>query len=213
MQMLSMKIKEPKLKKALFKEMPEGMEFSDTYFEEFPFDEVKDVTFDGCVFKKIDFSNVNLEDVSLTDCKFDNCDLSNKCFDKMFITRCEFISSKMVGTGFIGAVLKDVKFSLVKGDYINFSGSKLSNVLFEETNLSYGYFSESEMKNVYFDKANLTNVMFYKVSHEELDLSNSTLDGIIIDAPFLRGIIINTFQAADLISFFGVSVRGGYGDS
>ena len=131
----------------------------------------------------------------------------------MFITRCEFINSKMVGTSFIGAVLKDVKFSLVKGDYINFSGARLSNVLFEEANLSYGYFSESVMKNVYFDKANLTNVMFYKVSHDDLDLSNSTLDGIIIDAPFLRGVIINTFQAADLISFFGVSVRGGYGDS
>ena len=69
------------------------------------------------------------------------------------------------------------------------------------------------MKNVYFDKANLTNVMFYKVSHDDLDLSNSTLDGIIIDASFLKGVIINTFQAADLISFFGVSVRGGYGDS
>ena len=66
MQMLSMKIKEPKLKKELFKEMPDGMEFSDTYFDEFPFSEVKDVTFDGCVFKRIDFSNVNLEDVSLT---------------------------------------------------------------------------------------------------------------------------------------------------
>jgi len=208
-----MKIKEPKLRKELYKDMPEGMEFSDTYFEEFPFGEVKDVTFDGCVFNRIDFSNVNLEDVSLTDCRFDNCDLSNKCFDKMFITRCEFINSKMVGTSFIGAVLKDVKFSLVKGDYINFSGARLSNVLFEEANLSYGYFSESVMKNVYFDKANLTNVMFYKVSHDDLDLSNSTLDGIIIDASFLRGVIINTFQAADLISFFGVSVRGGYGDS
>lgn len=52
--MLSMKIKEPKLKKELYKEMPDGMEFSDTYFEEFPFGEVKDATFDGCVFNRID---------------------------------------------------------------------------------------------------------------------------------------------------------------
>lgn len=211
-----MKIKQAKLKKELSSDINyaiENSEFTDTYFEQLPVNEIRDITFDGCIFKKIDFTKIDIKEITLTDCIFDNCDLSNKCFDKMFITRCEFINTKMVGTSFIESTLKDVKFSLVKADYINFSSSRLNNVLFEKTNLSYSYFSESEMKNVYFDKANLTRTCAYKVIHNELDLSNSILDGIIIDAPFLKDITISPFQAADLISLFGVNIRGGYGDN
>ncbi len=211
-----MKIKEPKLKKELSKDTNyaiQNKEYTNTYFEELPITKINDVIFDGCTFKKIDFSKIDLSDVAITDCIFDSCDISNKCFDKMFITRCKFINTKMVGTSFIGANLKDVKFISIKGDYLNFSNSKLNNILFEETNLSYSYFSESQMKSVYFDKTNLTNAMFYKVNHDNLDLSTSTLNGIIIDSNFLKDITINMFQAADLISFFGVKVKGEYGDS
>ena len=43
---------------------------------------ISDVTFDSCIFKNIDFFNIELNNVDLIDVIFDSCDLSNKEFNE-----------------------------------------------------------------------------------------------------------------------------------
>jgi len=51
---------------------------------------IENTTFDGCIFKGIDFSQITLNNIDLIDVIFENCDLSNQKFNERFISRVTF---------------------------------------------------------------------------------------------------------------------------
>ena len=81
-----MKIKEPKvlnlieynLKDACYENNFYGFIFNENVRDII---HINDITIDSCVFKNIDFSNIEISKVDLVDVIFENCDLSNKVFD------------------------------------------------------------------------------------------------------------------------------------
>ena len=43
--------------------------------------EIDFMSFDGCIFRNIDFTNINIKSIELVDVIFEDCDLSQKKFD------------------------------------------------------------------------------------------------------------------------------------
>ena len=83
----------------------------------------------------------------------------------------------------------------------------MENILFENTILRNSNFQENKLKNIILKKADLTRTQFFKTNLKGLDLSDSIIDGIIVSLEDIRGVMINEFQAVDLIGLIGVKVK------
>ncbi len=167
---------------------------------------IKELTIDSCIFKKIDFSNIDL-DVSLVDVIFDGCDLSNKKFDKKLLCRVEFRNCKMVGTSFIDSSLKSVLFINCSTKYLNFSNTRIEKMLVEDSNFAEASFMESDIKSIKFNKVLLERTEFFKVKLNKVDFSTCDISSTLFDMTSLKGIVVDRFQCASLVGMLGVNVK------
>ena len=66
------------------------------------------------------------------------------------------------------------------------------------------------MKNVYFEKADLMQAQFSKTSLKDIDLSSSIIAGLAISVDDIKGAIIDTYQASDLLYLLGIKIKNNY---
>ena len=84
-------ITKPKIKNIENKDLVDILneeEFSSFEITKTPSKKIKleDLTIDSCIFKGIDFNNIELKNIDLIDVVFENCDLSNKSFDNKLLS-------------------------------------------------------------------------------------------------------------------------------
>ena len=68
-------------------------------------------------------------------------------------------------------------------------------------------FNTLSIKNIYFDEADLSLTQIFKTSFKDIDLSNSTIEGISISLEDIKGAIIDSYQLNDLAFLLGVKIR------
>ena len=68
--------------------------------------------------------------------------------------------------------------------------------------------SEVKYKGIKLNQVNFTHVDFFKTPLKGVDLSDCTIDGILVSDTYaeLRGAKINMFQAAELARLLGVQI-------
>ncbi|MDF2911869.1 MAG: type secretion system effector PipB2 [Sporolactobacillus laevolacticus] len=157
--------------------------------------------FINCVFLFDDFSKTEI-----LDCSFSHCEFSNFNFEKAILYRDMFTACKLLGTNFIQAGVKDTQFSDCLMTYVNFSDSKLTNVKFESNKLNESSFQHVQMKKVSFNRSYIDGVDFSETALKDINLSSCEFTMIRIDVNLATGLKINQFQAASLISSFGIKV-------
>lgn len=203
------KIKEPKVNYCVESLLDNVKYYQDALFRENvdKLLKIKEQTIDGCIFEKIDFNNIELYKVDFLDVIFENCDLSNKRFDFRLVERVKFKNCKMVGTSFIGASLRDVTFECCLGKYINFAQTRISNFKIKDSDFTSASFLETELKNVEFENVNFSQSEISHTNFSGIDFSSCKLSGFMIDFDSLKGIIVNQFQAAEIVSLLGIEVK------
>lgn len=201
-----MKIQKPKISSITISSLTNQMDYQDLHIINTPTNEliISNVTFDGCIFDKIDFKNIKLINVNMIDVIFNNCDLSNQQFN--YLNRVEFNNCKLLGCNF-NKDIKDILFNECSGRYLNFSTINLQKVIFVNNIIKDSYFNETNLINTIFNNNNLDNSELNKITHKSLDLSTNSIQGIKIDIPSLKNLIINEYQALDIISILGVIVH------
>ena len=103
-------------------------EVSSAYFESTKLlNRIKNITFNGCVFKNVDFNKDLFTNVDLVDCVFDSCDLSGIDIDSKLFLRCEFINCLLIGANLTNVIIKSVAFKHSNLEYVNVS-SECKNV-------------------------------------------------------------------------------------
>ena len=207
-----MKTASPKIYETEEKELVSHLEeyyFTDAVFRVQPAEvvNINNVTFNSCRFERIDFENIRLENVSLIDCIFQNCDLSNKSFDSQDIRRVIFSECKLMGTSFIEAGIKDVEIRECNASFVNFSGGSIKNLRFVKSMCKNMTINNAKAGNLVFDRCDLTAGEFYNTSLAGVDLSDCEIKGIGTDAASLRGLIVNWWQAGDILTLFGVKIK------
>ena len=193
-----MKLVAPKLsyiEKTSFEECLKKMKFQDVHIDQNIQQRtiIQDLTFDGCFFENIDFTKVSLKHLDLIDVTFDKCDLSNQNFDHQYLNRVQFKNCKLTGT--------------CQGRYSNLSSSQLLNVMFDHCDLQEASFYDANFKKIQFNETNLIQSELASLHHKGLDLSTCQIQGAMFDLASLKGLIINDFQAVDLIGILGVKVK------
>lgn len=164
----------------------------------------RSVVFDHCRLLGCDGTRA-----SFTDVTFQDCDLSNSQFPDGYWQRCRFTGCKALGAGLYGGLFQQVSFQGCQLGYANFDKSRLRHVTFTETDLKSGSLSNCTLKYTEFRDCALTQVSFVHTLLKGLDLTTCRIGGLTLSADHheLQGVVVDTFQAADLARRLGVVVK------
>jgi len=165
---------------------------------------VTDATFERCHFAG------SLTHEEWLDCTFTDCDLANQRWDDSVLYRCHLTGCNLLGISFLNNQWKDTTVTTGRGDYLNLSGAKLTACTFTETSLKEAYFRDVQVvKGLTMTRCDLEQASFWESKLAGVDLSTSTFDQLEVDAraDSLKGLILNGFQAATVLSLFGVRIK------
>lgn len=160
-------------------------------------------------FENMSFDHCNFEKASFVDVVFETCDLSNSVFKGAYFERCQFIHCKGVGIDMSKSLLKHVSFEHSNLRYAYFEFAKLNDVEFIQVNLADVSFSEVQFKNFSAHQSKFINNNFFMTMLDKIDFSDNDFLNPIVSNNFieLKGIILNSLQAVDLVRLLGVVIR------
>ncbi|NDV65011.1 pentapeptide repeat-containing protein [Bacteroides sp. 224] len=164
------------------------------------------LTIKNCVFRQQIFIECKLESAQIWDVRFENCDLSNVSFSGSSFHRVEFVSCKLLGTNFSETTLNNVSFTDCNSHYMNLSVSKLSNVRFTSCDFRSASINETRLNAVAFEDCLLIEADLSQTKLRGIDLRTCRLEGIRINVPDLKGAIVQTSQALELLPLLGVVI-------
>lgn len=161
------------------------------------------------IFKNCTFHNCNFENASFFDVLFECCDLSNSSFAGAYFERCRFVSCKCMGIDMSRSIVKQASFELSNFQYCNFNKIKMTDVLFKNIDFTDSSMSEAKLSGFKAVKSKFIKNNFSKTMLTAVDFTDNELVAPTVSNPpmELKGAIITTFQAADLIGLWGVIVK------
>lgn len=165
------------------------------------------VSFEGVIFRNVEFKAVALNLVELTDARFENCDLSNADFSGAIIHRTEFLNCKLVGLNLSDATLQNVYMEGCNGKFALMSYTRMKRVIFKDSNFENGNFQNSNFEKVQFKECNFRLGQVSGTSLSGMDLSNCNLEGLGIQLENLKGAIVSPMQAIDFSKLLGLVVK------
>lgn len=102
---------------------------------------------------------------------------------------------------------KELEYKIVENLKLE-NGDIIENVCFDKATLRNSNFQENKLKNVYFqNNTDLTQAQIFKTSFKNIDLSETIIDGIAISQEDIKGAVIESFQAIDLLYLLGVKIK------
>ena len=149
-------------------------------------------SFKNCTFRNQTFSECKFRSSQLTDVRFENCDLSNISFAESSLYRVEFISCKLLGTNLSETTMNHVLLHDCNAAYINLAMSKMNQVRFS---------------SVAFESCDLVEADFSHAPLRGIDLRTSRIGGITLNISDLKGAVITSLQAMDLLPLLGVIIE------
>ena len=161
------------------------------------------------IFKNCVFRNCSFENTSFIDVIFECCDLSNCKFTGSYFERCRFSSCKCIGIDMSGSIVKQVSFELSNFQFSNFNKIKMTDALFKSVNFTESSMSEAKLNRFEAVKSKFIKNNLFKTMLAGVDFTDSEFVAPTVSAPpvELKGAVINTSQAIDLIGLWGVVVK------
>lgn len=102
---------------------------------------------------------------------------------------------------------KELEYKIVENLKLE-NGDIIENVCFDKATLRNSNFQENKLRNVYFqNNTDLTQAQIFKTSFKNIDLSETIIDGIAISQEDIKGAVIESFQAIDLLYLLGVKIK------
>lgn len=171
-----------------------------------------------------DFSTPALRKVSFRHCRFMDCDWSGAELEDVTAAHCDWSASRLAGTRWHGCRWTDCKgvgcdcsdgilhrssFTNCNFSSNNFSRSTFKQVSFVQTDLTGAQVSQCRWKDLTFSHCKLVEASFFRTPMGGLDVTTCQIDGLILSQSGveLRGLIVNSLQAAALARRLGLVVR------
>lgn len=164
-------------------------------------------TFRNCIFESCRLSHSHFENAYFCDVIFQNCDFSNSDFSKAGFNRVEFINCKLIGCEFIESDIFNTYIKESNFAYVNFSEANFKDVKMENSNLQNSSINEVTWKNIIFLECDLNRAELVRTKLQGIDFSTCEFNGITVNIPDLKGIIVNEFQALELSKLLGLKIK------
>ena len=161
------------------------------------------------VFDNCTFHWCNFEKSCFIDTIFQSCDLSNSTFSGAYFERCRFVSCKCIGIDMNETVVKQTSFEQSNLQYSVFNRTKMTDVLFDHTDFGEASMAESKLKKFVANDSRFVRNNFFKTLLAGVDFTGNEFVAPIVSTPpvELKGVIVDVYQAAGLISLWGVVVK------
>ncbi len=163
--------------------------------------EWKDCMICDCRLEQCDLSGWEMEDVRLENCDFVGCDFSSCRMRRVVFSGC-----RLTGCSFAQGTGRDMQFYDCVAQYADFTRGRWRDVEFYDCRLGGTSFADCRYTPT-FSCCDLSQCNFFHTSMNNVDVTDSLLEGITVDIESLRGIIITPEQAAGLVGLFGIKVK------
>lgn len=160
-----------------------------------------------CTFRHVRFTDCRLSSTHLMDVRFEHCDLSNARLPESSLMRVEFIDCKLVGTDLSESTLQHLLLKDCNARYLNLSMNKLSQVRLTGCDLREAYLDNCKFSAVALEQCDLMGADFTRTSLRGIDLRTSHIEALRLNLPDIRGAIVDTVQAMELVRLLGVVVE------
>ncbi len=161
----------------------------------------------SCVFENCRFVSASLLAFGFCDVIFRNCDLSNINLSESRFTRVRFIDCRMTGSNLSGGELTHTVMERVQARYLILSGSKLRHVYIRECDLAGSMNDSCKVEGMQLEETNLADSEWYYTPMKNIDLSTCDVTGIRLQGTELKGAVIDSNQAIDLVRLLGVVIK------
>ncbi|NOK62134.1 MAG: hypothetical protein GFH27_549321n121 [Chloroflexi bacterium AL-W] len=168
---------------------------------------VDDVLFEQVVCKHINFGQSTITLGQLIDCQFHTCDFANTTLEKCYVRRVEFSGCRMLGINLPQLDGQDVVWRDCNVEWGRFEDAALKSTRFERCLLREASFGNSDLSGAVLYNCDLTRADFRGAKLAGTDLRGSTIDGIQISPYELQEVIVDSAQALQLVSIFGLVVK------
>ena len=159
-----------------------------------------------CEFRNVEFRE-GMPGTEFVDVIFDHCDFSNLHMEESSFRRCEFRSCRMVGAKLVQCSLRDVLLDHCLASYINLSASSWQTGEWRQCVMKEGYFTEMVQKNLSVHDCDFTGAEWHHTALTGMDFSDSVLNDCAFTAEDLRGLTVNSQQAARLAALLGLRIK------
>ncbi len=126
---------------------------------------------------------------------------------KASLYRVEFIACKLLGTNLSETTMNHVLLHDCNASYINLAMSKMNQVRFSHCHFRNGSFNDCRFSSVAFDSCDLVEADFSHAPLRGIDLRTSRIGGITLNISDLKGAVITSLQAMDLLPLLGVIIE------
>ena len=185
---------------------------TDSYYEQTCFDHLhieqcgERLHLSSCKFDHCIFSKCNLERFDGMDLLFDHCDLSNLDLSHAVFHRCIFIDCRLTGADFTNTTFRNTTFQNCSAAYFNGACSSFKQCAFIQCDLSNSSFNDCEQQHLIFQECNLNQCEFHHTKMNCVDLSTSTIEGILLSLDTIKGMKVNQEQAISLVALLGIEI-------
>jgi uncharacterized protein YjbI with pentapeptide repeats len=107
----------------------------------------------------------------------------------------------------VKALLRCVTMKGCKADFANLHEAKLDRVDFTDCILTEAALEALNARQLTFDSCDLTRASLFRTPMKGIDMTTCTLDGILVNLPDLRGMIVSPTQAMNLAKLLGLVVK------
>ncbi|MBT3315359.1 MAG: pentapeptide repeat-containing protein [Anaerolineae bacterium] len=167
----------------------------------------KNVIIEESLLQRVSLTGAKLPKLRLRDVRLEGCDISVAFLENCRMRRVEFISCRLLGVQMLSAEMDDVLFKECNLEGAVFASTKAKHLHFQKCILSNATFEGADLENVTFDRCDLSQSDFRNVKFQDADLRGSILNGMQIDAKAVKGIVISSEQAIQMVSLLGVVVE------
>ena len=162
--------------------------------------------FSGCSFESVVFTG-SMRGCLFMDVVFENCDFSNADFRECVFRRAIFRKCRMTGTDFSCSTLQDAEILACKADYVNFNASSFKYICLKDNLFMNGSFSGCTIKDMEIHACDFSHADLFQTSLQDLDFSDSVIDGFTVDTEHLKGACFNASQALAIAELMGIRIK------
>ena len=161
----------------------------------------------GCTFERCTFADFRIDRYDFAGCTFRGCDLSGLTMSNSRLSRAALIDCRLSGLTITDGLLRDVSFTNCRMDYAALSASKFTRVDMTGCSLRHGILGDVKAAGWSISRCDLTEAEHVRTPLNGLDLSDSALNGLLIDPADLRGATVNALQALAFARLMGLHIK------
>ena len=154
-----------------------------------------------------DWSETKVRSLTWLDVECDHSQFALVEWPEANLTRVVLRDSRATGMRLESAEFQDVRFIGCHLDYASFTRSKFRRVTFQQCRLRDADFGGADLEGTVFSDCDLQGVTFIGAKLTGTEICTCSGKDIRVEAEDVRGLVVNSQQAAAFAKLFGLVVR------